>query len=138
MGKDVDMIDAKEEKEVKEAGEPVKVDNKEEEVEAEKTVEVETNCDTKTLENTSKKFKHPMGMDPNKPKQGKAKVRRIEKWKSKNGNVSEKTNEKNQEKTIEDLLEPLQSSTGAKHKWEIRLVPLQSPTQFSVRHSRRP
>ena len=120
--KDIDMIDAKNDVGI-DSGEPAKAECREVNNESEKTVETVTNCDKETLENTSKKFKHPMGMDPSKPKQGKAKVRRIEKWKSKNGNNPEKVNDKNQEKTIEDLLQPLESSSGSKHKWEIRLVP---------------
>ena len=120
--KDIDMIDAKNDVEI-DSGDPAKAECREENNDSKKTVETVTNCDKETLENTSKKFKHPMGMDPSKPKQGKAKVRRIEKWKSKNGNNPEKVNDKNQEKTIEDLLQPLESSSGSKHKWEIRLVP---------------
>ena len=79
------------------------------------------NCDTK-LE-ADRRTKHPLGMDPSKPKQGKAKLRRLEKWKAKHGDKAEVKPAKNQEKTIEDLLEQLETAKSPKHKWEIRLVP---------------
>ena len=79
-----------------------------------------TDCDNQNLE---KKGKHPIGMDPSKPKQGKAKIRRLEKWKAKHGDADEKLiKSKNQEKSVEDLLLPLENAKDLKHKWEIRLV----------------
>ena len=64
-------------------------------------------------------------MDPDKPRQGKAKLRRIEKSKSKHGeDVPLRPTPKNQEKSIEDLMQPLETSSNPKHKWELKLVPV--------------
>ena len=73
---------------------------------------------------TNPKIIKPNGMDPSKPKQGKAKLARIERYKQKHGaDQVLKPKSKNQEKSIEDLLEPLNNSSGPKHKWETKLIP---------------
>jgi len=90
----------------------------------EKTIVTESNCDKEMKDETSPNISKPRGMDPNKPKQGKAKHARIERFKQKHGaDQVLKPKGKNQEKSIEDLLEPLNNSSGLKHKWETKLVP---------------
>eukprot|EP00092_Neocalanus_flemingeri_P030724 GFUD01033363.1.p1 GENE.GFUD01033363.1~~GFUD01033363.1.p1 ORF type:complete len:527 (+),score=171.67 GFUD01033363.1:230-1582(+) len=66
----------------------------------------------------------PVGMDPTKPRQGKAKLARKERWekKVKEGNVLPKKNE-NLEKTVEDWLSITSSSTSThSHTFTKRLV----------------
>ena len=90
----------------------------------ENTIVTESNCDKEMKDETSPNISKPRGMDPNKPKQGKAKHARIERFKQKHGaDQVLKPKGKNQEKSIEDLLEPLNNSSGLKHKWETKLVP---------------
>ena len=87
------------------------------------------NCDkvgnetSKITEKANTAMKHPMGQDLTKPKQGKAKLRRLEKWKAKHGDLPDKKNDKNQEKSIEDLMQSLETAENPKHKWEMKLVP---------------
>ena len=66
----------------------------------------------------------PAGKDPDKPTQGKAKMRRLENWKAKHpGDTLVSKEDKNKEKSIEDLLKPLETEKAtAKHKWEVKLV----------------
>ena len=66
----------------------------------------------------------PVGKDPDKPRQGKAKMRRLENWKAKHpGDTLVSKEDKNKEKSIEDLLKPLETEKDkAKHRWEVRLV----------------
>ena len=82
----------------------------------------DTYCDMKPVDRAG--TKHAMGMDPSKPRQGKAKLRRLEKWKAKHadGRSGEVPRCQNKEKSIEDLLEPLENAENSKHKWEVRLV----------------
>ena len=88
------------------------------------TIETENFCDKNVQDETVPKISQPNGMDPNKPKQGKAKLARIERFKQKRGAEQvQKIKAKNQEKTIEDLLEPLTNSSELKHKWETKLIP---------------
>jgi len=66
----------------------------------------------------------PAGKDPEKPVQGKAKMRRLEKWRAKHpGDAVVSMEDKNKEKSIEDLLKPLETEKAkAQHKWEVKLV----------------
>lgn len=90
----------------------------------EKIIVTKNICDKEMKDETNPKFIKPKGMDPSKPKQGKAKLARIEKYKQKHGaDQVLKPKAKNQEKSIEDLLEPLNNSSGLKHKWETKLIP---------------
>ena len=75
---------------------------------------------SKSVKNASQ----PDGQDPEKPTQGKAKMRRLENWKAKHpGDVLVSKEDKNKEKSIEDLLKPLETDKAkAKHKWEMKLV----------------
>merc|ERR1719495_2554843 len=80
--------------------------------------------DKAVIEQSSEDIKDPVssGMDPDKPKQGKAKVARREKWekKVKEGKVDPKKLE-NQEKTVEEFLN-LNSTANPIHSFTKRLV----------------
>jgi len=70
------------------------------------------------------------GQDPAKPKQGKAKQRRLENWKAKHPDQPLKSKEeKNKEKSIEDLLMSLETAKSASHKWEMKLVKADSENE---------
>ena len=84
--------------------------------------EVET--DGKVECTARKKVSEPKGEDTSKPKQGKAKIARREKWekKVKEGKVVP-SKKGQQEKTVEDLLDNIQSSvTATAHSFTKRLV----------------
>ena len=87
----------------------------------------ETFCDSKPVAEIST----PTGRDPSKPKQGKAKQRRLEKWKAKHPEeVPKSKQEKNKEKSIEDLLQSLETEKSkAKHKWEMKLIKADSENE---------
>ena len=77
-------------------------------VNEEKIIVTENICDKEMKDKTNPKIIKPNGMDLSKPKQGKAKLARIERYKQKHGaDQVLKHKAKNQEKSIEDLLEPL-------------------------------
>lgn len=103
------------------------VDNKMKEVEK-KTSDKQPICDRKPSESD---VSQPVGQDPEKQKQGKAKLRRLEKWKAKHPDeVLLSKEEKNQEKSIEDLLQSLETSKStSKHKWEMKLVKADSDNE---------
>ena len=94
-------------------------------------------CDKEMKDETMPKISQPNGMDPNKPKQGKAKLARLERYKQKHGaDQVLKPKAKNQEKSIEDLLEPMNNSGGLKHKWETKLIPVSMSNEaFSSSYS---
>ena len=83
----------------------------------------EANSCDKDKSETLPKINKPNGIDPSKPRQVKAKLARLERYNQKHG-ANREPKIKNQEKSIEDLLEPLRNSSGSKHKWETKLIPV--------------
>ena len=77
----------------------------------------EANSCDKDKSETLPKINKPNGIDPSKPRQVKAKLARLERYNQKHG-ANREPKIKNQEKSIEDLLEPLRNSSGSKHKWD--------------------